>query len=158
MNKQQREELRALANKLVNTQDRLHDLTEMLRAGDSPEIVWVELPELIDDIETLYSEVSDHRSDEESKFENMSENLQNSDRGQAIEQAASDLNEAEDLLESALHVINEFHGRVVRLCLADGHQVEGHLQKHLADFIEALDSCHDEIESAKEFIEAATEN
>lgn len=59
-------------------------------------------------LESVSKELSDIQSnlesiavDEENKFDNLSEGLQQSDRGQAMQQAADELNEAASYVESA---------------------------------------------------------
>jgi hypothetical protein len=50
-------------------------------------------------LEDLFSELDGMADDEESKFENMPEGLQSSDRGQVMEQAKDALRQAADSLE-----------------------------------------------------------
>lgn len=53
-----------------------------------------ELVRMKERVEEIGSELRDFADAEQEKFDNMSEGLQGSDRGQAIEQAASDLDSA----------------------------------------------------------------
>jgi uncharacterized coiled-coil DUF342 family protein len=49
---------------------------------------------LVGELENLQSEIETLRDEEQEKFDNMPEGLQQGDNGQAIEQAANDLDEA----------------------------------------------------------------
>lgn len=68
------------------------------------------LEQIKSELEGLKDRLNDMAEDEQSKFDNMSEGLQGSEKGQAIEQAASDLSEAHDSVESAIEKIEEVLG------------------------------------------------
>jgi vacuolar-type H+-ATPase subunit I/STV1 len=64
-----------------------------------------QISELIDRIDELQSELETVRDEEQEYFDNMPENLQQGDKGQNAEQAASDLSSAHDSLVESLEYL-----------------------------------------------------
>lgn len=62
-------------------------------------------------LENAHSVAEELANEEQEKFDNMPEGLQQSERGQAIEGAASTLNEIADHLQTALDALEEAEGR-----------------------------------------------
>lgn len=57
---------------------------------------------LVSELEEVKWEINDLQSDEQGKFDNLTEGLQQAESGQAIEQAANDLQEAASEMEDAI--------------------------------------------------------
>lgn len=68
------------------------------------------LNKFIGTLEEIKSEVENAQSEEQDKFDNMSEGLQQTERGQAIEQAASDLGDVVNSLENAISELTNVVG------------------------------------------------
>jgi vacuolar-type H+-ATPase subunit I/STV1 len=64
-----------------------------------------QINELIDRIDELQSQLESVRDEEQEYFDNMPENLQQGDKGQSAEQAASDLGSAHDSLVESLEYL-----------------------------------------------------
>ena len=62
-----------------------------------------EIQAVLDELAALRSRVEDLQSEEQDYFDNMPENLQQSERGEKAEQAASRLEDAFDEIEEALN-------------------------------------------------------
>ena len=65
------------------------------------------LNDLINKLEEIKAEVGNAQSEEQEKFDNLSEGLQQTERGQAIEQAANDLDEVVNSLQEACDKLGE---------------------------------------------------
>ena len=61
-----------------------------------------QIEELIDKLEGIKGEIEEMQSAEQEKFDNLSEGLQQSERGQGYEQAAEYLQTAVDSIDEAL--------------------------------------------------------
>ena len=70
----------------------------------------VELSKAASLVEPLASEIVDMQSDEQEKFENMTEGLQASERGQRIRECAEQLQEAADKIQEAFDSLEEAQG------------------------------------------------
>lgn len=62
---------------------------------------------IIGELEAPKSDIEDAQNEEQVKFDNMSEGLQQTERGQAIEQAANSLGDAVGAIEEAISAIEE---------------------------------------------------
>lgn len=65
---------------------------------------------LIGKLEEIKSEVETAQNEEQEKFDNLSEGLQQSERGQAMEQAANDLEEVVSALYEACSKLGDVVG------------------------------------------------
>lgn len=105
MNKQQRRELgedmdslRELYNQLEGLAD---DLDDEQPAGTAEDYV-KQFPHIVAGLEGVQSNVNDQKSDEEGKYDNLPESWQNSEKGEAIQEIMSYLQEVEDQLQEAI--------------------------------------------------------
>lgn len=99
MNKQGREQIKTLNASL----SAIRDGVEM--ANDVDEAYDERLGRLVTaqtDLESVSSDVSDLQGEEQDKYDNMSEGLQGSERGEAIQAAAEALSNAESELDGAI--------------------------------------------------------
>lgn len=69
-----------------------------------------ELSTLAGKVEDIREQIAEMQSDEQEKFDNLTKGLQASERGQAIEAAAENLQSAYDAAYSAVDNINECVG------------------------------------------------
>ena len=67
----------------------------------------VHLAKAIGQLEEALSVIEDLAEAEQEKFDNMTEGLQQGERGQAIEQAAASLSDAQSDIEAALEKLGE---------------------------------------------------
>lgn len=111
MNKQQRTELNKIEN-MINVQaDRLQVVVEELNEDKLPrtpqELHDTVVSDVADALETLLSDVQEQQQDEEDKYENLPQALQEAERGQAMKEAAEKLSESCSSLESAIELLRE---------------------------------------------------
>ena len=66
-----------------------------------------ELQGYADGLEKIKCAIEEMREDEECKFDNMPEGLQESERGEAIQEAIDNLESASSSLEEAIDYLNE---------------------------------------------------
>lgn len=66
-----------------------------------------EVSELIEQIEGIQCALEEMRYDEECKFDNMPEGLQESERGETMQEAIENLESASSSLEEAIYYLNK---------------------------------------------------
>jgi hypothetical protein len=71
------------------------------------------------DLDTLGDEVSSMQEEEEEKYNNLSEGLQQSERGQNLEQAASTLGDLSDLITDACSVYDNLMEKLEEISAHD---------------------------------------
>lgn len=84
------------------------DRKAIAKLGEEIAALWSKLDDCKSELETL-------KDDEQEKFDNMSDGLQQGERGQAIEEAAGQLSEAFDALETAVSSAEECVGMLNNL-------------------------------------------
>lgn len=104
MNKQQRAQIDELVTRLEQSQSVVQDTDYdgMTCAEALNVVIGIE-----GDIEGIQSEIQELQSDEQDKFDNMPEGLQEGDRGQAIQAAADNLQEADQACDDVITEIHE---------------------------------------------------
>lgn len=141
MNNEQRGLIRKMVSRLQDIRSDLTDLED--RVHNAPHIS-TELVEGLCKYEGELSELKDsvtqHADDEQEKYDNMSEGLQNADNGQAIEAAAENLTNAADHLEEAVDVFSP---------------VETMQRESLSDFEDHVSEVANSIEAAIGYLEEA---
>lgn len=69
-----------------------------------------QLGELVEKLDEIKCAIEEMRDDEECKFDNMPEGLQESERGEAMQEAIDNLESASSSLEDAIDYLNEIIG------------------------------------------------
>ena len=85
----------------MNANQRKYLATLLARVGE----VRASIDGLNIDLDEVVSSVGDMADEEQEKFDNMPEGFQQGEKGQAIEQSATDLNEIKDLLNEATEAL-----------------------------------------------------
>jgi division protein CdvB (Snf7/Vps24/ESCRT-III family) len=67
------------------------------------------ISQLIDELETIKSQVEEYMGEEESKFNNLPENLQGSDAAQRMQASSSGLQEAMSSIEEAVNSLSNIY-------------------------------------------------
>jgi hypothetical protein len=99
MNASQRKTLDGVKNSLTCSIDNLLHVIELLEAGGDPKTLYEsDIAPIRNDLDDAMSIIDDEAGDEQDKFDNLSEGLQQSENGQAMEQAAEHLGEASEAL------------------------------------------------------------
>lgn len=103
MNAAQRKVLSLVQSKLGAIVGRLDTVEQMIADGGDPKALYeAEVEPTIGPLDALQSELQMEADEEQDKFDNLSEGLQQADSGQAIEAAAESLQEAADALENLI--------------------------------------------------------
>ena len=103
MNAAQRKVLSLIQSKLSAIIGNLDTVEQMIADGGDPKSLYeAEVKLSLDDLDHLQGELQMEADEEQDKFDNLSEGLQQADSGQAIEAAAGSLQEAADALENLI--------------------------------------------------------
>ena len=90
MNKQQRQELSAIADRISPDEERLGAMSEDERKA------------YLDDLEKAKEDIESVRDDEQEKLDNMPDSLRDGSRGESIQEGIDNLEEAINHLENAI--------------------------------------------------------
>jgi hypothetical protein len=145
MNNATRKQIQAIIDRLESAKSVLTD-TDYEGMTDTEALnVVVDIESEIDNVQ---SEINDLQSEEQDKFDNLSEGLQASERGEAIEAAADALSSASDECDTVLHELrlpNEYLKEI-----ETGKRVDGpvNIEELTASIADAIDDVIYNLEEA----------
>lgn len=136
MNQGNRKTLSAIVNQIAAESNVIDTVIQKLGEGRAPEALHgAEIIPVIAALRDCYDQIEEAQSEEQDKFDNMSDGLQQSDTGAAIEAAAEALQDAMTYLQSALSTLED-PGEWSEL----GDTLQGVLDNDLADAVGSIDS------------------
>lgn len=104
MNNRTRKEIDKIIQRIYSLQA---DIKSVGTSGDDNEDMIEELNELADEANDIQNDIQYLADDERDKFDNLTEGLQCSDRGMALEEAADALDDAANIDDSQIQAIIE---------------------------------------------------